>query len=156
VGIHELFHLAVGLLCGGSVVSICIDPNDGGATHVMGLMRQYPRVMNDPYALPTFTQLFWSPSAVATLAAGYVGSAVVGFLLIVRALPYHADGSFVHVREPLCAAHSSPHCCLQSLRPRTAFCSASPRTARRPLDVSPRTTLLILVRLEVSSFARRS
>jgi hypothetical protein len=39
--------------------------------------------MNDPYAMPTFTQLFWSPSAVATLAAGYVGSAVVGFVLVV-------------------------------------------------------------------------
>jgi hypothetical protein len=85
VGVHELFHLAVGLLCGGQVVSICIDPNDGGATHVLGLMRDYPRVMNDPYAMPTFTQLFWSPSAVATLAAGYVGSAVVGFVLVVSA-----------------------------------------------------------------------
>jgi hypothetical protein len=49
----------------------------------MGLMRNYPRVMTDPYAMPTFTQLYWSPSAVATLAAGYVGSAVVGFLLVV-------------------------------------------------------------------------
>jgi hypothetical protein len=48
-------------------------------------MRDYPRVMNDPYAMPTFTQLFWSPSAVATLAAGYVGSAVVGFVLVVSA-----------------------------------------------------------------------
>ena len=84
VGVHELFHLAVGLLCGGQVVSICIDPNDGGATHVLGLMRDFPRVMNDPYAMPTFTQLFWSPSAVATLAAGYVGSSVVGFVLVVR------------------------------------------------------------------------
>ena len=65
------------------MVSICIDPNDGGATHVLGLMRDYPRVMHDPYAMPTFTQLFWSPSAVATLAAGYVGSAVVGFVLVV-------------------------------------------------------------------------
>jgi hypothetical protein len=83
VGVHELCHLAVGLLCGGQVVSICIDPNDGGATHVLGLMRNYPRVLNDPYAMPTFTQLFWSPSAVATLAAGYVGSAVVGFVLVV-------------------------------------------------------------------------
>jgi hypothetical protein len=85
VGVHELFHLAVGLLLGGQVVSICIDPNDGGATHVLGLMRDYPRVLNDPYAMPTFTQLFWSPSAVATLAAGYVGSGVIGFLLVVSA-----------------------------------------------------------------------
>ena len=86
VGVHELCHLAVGLLCGGQVVSICIDPNDGGATHVLGLMRDYPRVYHDPYAMPTFTQLFWSPSAVATLAAGYVGSAVVGFVLVVSAI----------------------------------------------------------------------
>lgn len=84
VGVHELFHLAIGLLCGGQVVSICIDPNDGGATHVMGLMRNFPRVLNDPYAMPTYTQLFWSPSAVATLAAGYVGSSIVGFLFVVR------------------------------------------------------------------------
>lgn len=49
----------------------------------MGLMRNFPRVLNDPYAMPTYTQLFWSPSAVATLAAGYVGSSVVGFLFVV-------------------------------------------------------------------------
>jgi len=46
-------------------------------------MRNYPRVLNDPYAMPTFTQLFWSPSAVATLAAGYVGSGIVGFVFVV-------------------------------------------------------------------------
>jgi hypothetical protein len=73
----------VGLICGGQVVSICIDPNDGGATHIMGLMRNFPRVPNDPYAMPTYAQLFWSPSALATLAAGYVGSSIVGFLFIV-------------------------------------------------------------------------
>lgn len=73
----------IGLLCGGQVVSICIDPNDGGATHIMGLMRNFPRVLNDPYAMPTYTQLFWSPSAVATLAAGYVGSSIIGFLFVV-------------------------------------------------------------------------
>jgi hypothetical protein len=59
-------------------------------------MRDYPRVMNDPYAMPTFTQLFWSPSAVATLAAGYVGSAVVGFVLVVSVLVllfFYADQS---------------------------------------------------------------
>ncbi|WVQ85004.1 hypothetical protein IAT38_007168 [Cryptococcus sp. DSM 104549] len=83
VGIHELCHLVMGLLCGGQVVSICIDPNDGGATHVMGLMRTTPRIPRDPYAMPTFAQSFWSPSAVATLAAGYVGSSIVGFLFIV-------------------------------------------------------------------------
>ncbi|WVO18070.1 hypothetical protein L204_105768 [Cryptococcus depauperatus] len=76
VGIHELFHIITGLLCGGQVVSICIDPNDGGATHVMGLMRAIPRIPRDPYAMPTFAQAFWSPSAVATLAAGYFGSSV--------------------------------------------------------------------------------
>nr|ODN85301.1 hypothetical protein L203_04906 [Cryptococcus depauperatus CBS 7841] len=82
VGIHELFHIITGLLCGGQVVSICIDPNDGGATHVMGLMRAIPRIPRDPYAMPTFAQAFWSPSAVATLAAGYFGSSVVGFLFV--------------------------------------------------------------------------
>ncbi|OWZ62004.1 hypothetical protein C366_06576 [Cryptococcus neoformans Tu401-1] len=82
VGIHELFHLAVGLICGGQVVSICIDPNDGGATHIMGLMRQTPRIPRDPYAMPTFAQAFWSASAVMTLGAGYFGSSVVGFLFV--------------------------------------------------------------------------
>jgi hypothetical protein len=82
VATHELCHLTVGLLCGGQVVSICIDPNDGGATHIMGLMRQYPRVPRDPYAMPTYPQLFWSP-ALATLAAGYIGSSIVGFLFVV-------------------------------------------------------------------------
>ncbi|ORX37215.1 peptidase M50B-like-domain-containing protein [Kockovaella imperatae] len=81
-GCHELSHLVVGLLCGGQVVSICIDPNDGGATHIMGLMRTYPRVPRDPYAMPTYSQLFWSSSAVATLGAGYVGSSIFGFLFI--------------------------------------------------------------------------
>lgn len=73
----------VGLICGGQVVSICIDPNDGGATHIMGLMRNYPRVPNDPYAMPTYAQLFWSTSALATLAAGYIGSSIIGWLFIV-------------------------------------------------------------------------
>lgn len=80
---HELSHLMVGLICGGQVVSICIDPNDGGATHIMGLMRNYPRVPNDPYAMPTYAQLFWSTSALATLAAGYIGSSIIGWLFIV-------------------------------------------------------------------------
>ncbi|WVQ65554.1 uncharacterized protein L199_003731 [Kwoniella botswanensis] len=82
VGVHELCHLAMGLICGGQVVSICIDPNDGGATHVMGLMRTTPRIPRNPYAMPTFAQTFWSPSAVATLASGYIGSSIVGFLFI--------------------------------------------------------------------------
>jgi hypothetical protein len=111
VGIHELCHLAVGLLCGGQVVSICIDPNDGGATHVLGLMRDYPRVMHDPYAMPTFTQLFWSPSAVATLAAGYVGSAVVGFVLVVS-IEYNRNSkltfSSAHV-GPISAFHTADY-----------------------------------------------
>lgn len=64
-------------------MSICIDPNDGGATHIMGLMRQFPRVPRDPYAMPTYPQLFWSPAALATLAAGYIGSSIVGFLFVV-------------------------------------------------------------------------
>lgn len=83
VGTHELCHLIVGLICGGEVVSICIDPNDGGATHIMGLMRNYPRIPRDPYAMPTYPQLFWSTSALLTLGAGYVGSSIVGFLFIV-------------------------------------------------------------------------
>ncbi|WRT67990.1 uncharacterized protein IL334_004965 [Kwoniella shivajii] len=83
VGLHELSHLIVGLICGGQVVSICIDPNDGGATHVMGLMRTTPRIPRDPYAFPSFAQTFWSPSAVGTLAAGYIGSSLIGFLFVV-------------------------------------------------------------------------
>ncbi|KIR53086.1 hypothetical protein I315_04548 [Cryptococcus gattii Ru294] len=83
LGIHELFHLAVGLICGGQVISICIDPNDGGATHIMGLMRQTPRIPRHPYAMPTtFAQAFWSASTVLTLGAGYFGSSVVGFLFV--------------------------------------------------------------------------
>ncbi|ODN73935.1 hypothetical protein L202_07441 [Cryptococcus amylolentus CBS 6039] len=82
VGLHELFHLAAGLLCGGQVVSICIDPNDGGATHVMGLMRTTPRIPRDPYAMPTYPQLFWSPSALITLSSGYIGSSIIGFLFV--------------------------------------------------------------------------
>jgi hypothetical protein len=72
-------------MCGGQIVSICIDPNDGGATHIMNLMRTFPRVPRDPYAMPTYSQLFWSPSAVATLAAGYIGSSILGFVFIVSA-----------------------------------------------------------------------
>ncbi len=64
-------------------MSICIDPNDGGATHIMGLMRTIPRIPRDPYIMPTYSQMFWSVKAVLTLAAGYVGSSIVGFLLIV-------------------------------------------------------------------------
>ena len=58
----------------------------------MGLMRPYPRVPRDPYAMPTYSQLFWSASAVATLAAGYIGSSIAGFLFIVSFL------------EPSCSA----------------------------------------------------
>lgn len=79
------------------MVSICIDPNDGGATHIMGLMRHYPRVPNDPYAMPTYAQLFWSPSALATLAAGYVGSSIAGFLFIVSI--NSSDHYATHVRN---------------------------------------------------------
>ncbi|OCF35107.1 hypothetical protein I317_01817 [Kwoniella heveanensis CBS 569] len=32
--------------------------------------------------MPTFAQTFWSPSAIATLAAGYIGSSIVGFVFI--------------------------------------------------------------------------
>ena len=51
----------------------------------MGLMRNYPRVPRDPYAMPTYPQLFWSFSALATLGAGYIGSSIFGFLFIVSA-----------------------------------------------------------------------
>ncbi|CAD6584540.1 MAG: hypothetical protein TREMPRED_003857, partial [Tremellales sp. Tagirdzhanova-0007] len=82
VATHEISHLIVGLICGGQVVSICIDPNDGGATHILGLMRAFPRIPRDPYAFPSYSQMYWSASALATLAAGYVGSGIVGFLFI--------------------------------------------------------------------------
>lgn len=49
----------------------------------MGLMRQTPRVPTDPYDMPSYAQLFWSPTALATLSAGYLGSGVFGFLLVV-------------------------------------------------------------------------
>jgi hypothetical protein len=144
VGIHELCHLAVGLLCGGQVVSICIDPNDGGATHVLGLMRDYPRVMHDPYAMPTFTQLFWSPSAVATLAAGYVGSAVVGSVLVVSTFQgdeIEADLQFCSCRSYLYLSNnrvltSSPHCRFQGLRSSTALWHARTGAQSGSLDVS--------------------
>lgn len=101
----------------------------------MGLMRQYPRVMTDPYALPTYTQLFWSASAVATLAAGYVGSSLIGFLLIVRSHSDGADDSSAHVSDILRITEDSSHCCLESLRPCIAFRALSPSPSRRPLDV---------------------
>jgi hypothetical protein len=41
--------------------------------------------------MPTFSQLFWSTSAVATLGAGYVGSSIVGWLFIVSILPSYSD-----------------------------------------------------------------
>lgn len=87
-------HLVVGLICGGEVVAICIDPNDGGATHIMGLMRQFPRVPRDPYAMPTYPQLFWSASALATLCAGYIGSSIFGFLFMVsKGFKCRAEGA---------------------------------------------------------------
>lgn len=93
-------------------------------------MRDYPRVFHDPYAMPTFTQLFWSPSAVATLAAGYVGSAVVGFVLVVSANRLvkqdpKLTGSSARVGHfplRLCVLLThSPHCRFQSLCFSTTF-----------------------------------
>lgn len=83
---HEMFHVLTGVLCGGRLQAFVIDPNLGGYTGVSGLKRTLPRVP-DPYTLPTPEQLFWSPSVVATLMAGPLGSAVVGFLYIVSSPP---------------------------------------------------------------------
>ena len=61
-------------------------------------MRAFPRVPRDPYVLPSYSQMYWSASALATLAAGYIGSGIVGFLFIVSAgLFRSADESSVHV-----------------------------------------------------------
>ncbi|KAL1413124.1 hypothetical protein Q8F55_000873 [Vanrija albida] len=84
VGAHELFHLAVGVVCGGQVTTVCIDPNDGGATTMTNLMRTTPRLYAGPGPL-TYAQLHWSPAAVATLTAGYVGSSALGFCYVFAA-----------------------------------------------------------------------
>ncbi|TXT09780.1 uncharacterized protein COLE_03714 [Cutaneotrichosporon oleaginosum] len=80
---HEMFHVLAGVLCGGRLHAFVIDPNLGGYTGVSGLKRTVPRTP-DPYSLPTPEQLFWSPSVVVTLLAGPLGSAIIGFLYIVR------------------------------------------------------------------------
>lgn len=77
-----MFHLAVGVICGGQVRSVCIDPNDGGSTTLVNLMRTEPRVYADPGPM-TFGRLYWSAAAVATLSAGYFGSSVLGFCYVV-------------------------------------------------------------------------
>lgn len=102
----------------------------------MGLMRNYPRVMNDPYAMPTFTQLYWSPAAVATLGAGYVGSSVVGFLLVVSERVVRANGSFAPVRTSHERSDASPHCRVQGLCSGHTFCPLGANPTRGSLDVS--------------------
>ncbi|KAI8996560.1 peptidase M50B-like-domain-containing protein [Trametes punicea] len=58
IGWHELCHISLAILTGGSVMKVCIDPDMGGATIVSG---GHP---------PTI------------LAAGYVGSTIFGGLFI--------------------------------------------------------------------------
>ncbi|KZT43129.1 hypothetical protein SISSUDRAFT_741838 [Sistotremastrum suecicum HHB10207 ss-3] len=58
VGWHELCHIAMAILTGGGIESVTIDPNDGGATRVVG---GHP---------PTI------------LCAGYIGSSLMGGLFI--------------------------------------------------------------------------
>ncbi|EJF64240.1 peptidase M50B-like-domain-containing protein [Dichomitus squalens] len=58
IGWHELCHITLAVLTGGSVMKVCIDPDAGGATIVSG---GHP---------PTI------------LAAGYVGSTILGGLFI--------------------------------------------------------------------------
>ncbi|BEI81524.1 hypothetical protein CcaverHIS002_0206840 [Cutaneotrichosporon cavernicola] len=76
-----MFHVLMGVLCGGRLQAFVIDPNLGGYTGISGLKRTLPR-LPDPHTILTAEQLYWSPSGVATLVAGPIGSAVVGFLYI--------------------------------------------------------------------------
>lgn len=57
IGFHELCHVVAALLTGGTILRVTIDPNVGGVTLVEG---GWPTVI---------------------LAAGYVGSAVIGAVL---------------------------------------------------------------------------
>ncbi|CAL1714688.1 unnamed protein product [Somion occarium] len=58
IGWHELCHIVMAVLTGGSVTKVAIDPDMGGATHVVG-------------GIPT-----------VILAAGYIGSTFFGGVLI--------------------------------------------------------------------------
>jgi len=58
VGWHELCHIAVAILTGGRILSVSIDPNDGGATRVEG------------------------GHAASILSAGYIGSTIMGAIFI--------------------------------------------------------------------------
>ncbi|BEJ12220.1 hypothetical protein CspHIS471_0206800 [Cutaneotrichosporon sp. HIS471] len=78
---HEMFHVIMGVLCGGRLQAFVIDPNLGGYTGISGLNRTLPR-FPDPHAILTPDQLYWSPRGMATLVAGPIGSAVVGFIYI--------------------------------------------------------------------------
>lgn len=98
VATHECFHILTGLACGGTIVSVCIDPNEGGATHIMDLMRVEPRETFDGEYPKTQGQLYWSTRALLTLAMGYFGSALVGFAYVVSFFCVMcAHRSFVHV-----------------------------------------------------------
>ncbi|KAF8661268.1 hypothetical protein AX16_001370 [Volvariella volvacea WC 439] len=61
IGWHELCHITAGVLTGGRVIKITIDPVVGGATHVEGGM---PNII---------------------LAAGYIGSALFGGVFVLAA-----------------------------------------------------------------------
>jgi len=58
IGWHELCHIAVAILTGGRILSVSIDPTDGGATRVEG----------------------GHPPSILT--AGYVGSTILGCLFV--------------------------------------------------------------------------
>lgn len=77
--------MLVGLLVGGEIVSICIDPNLGGETKIDRLLRHTPRPPTNPHEamFRTPAQTFWSWKAAATLGAGYVLSSIAGFLFMV-------------------------------------------------------------------------
>lgn len=76
IGTHELFHLIVGYMLGGGLISICIDPSAGGRCELAGLTRI------GTYA-PGMQPLVFYHRAFITLAAGYFGSAIIGFVYIV-------------------------------------------------------------------------
>lgn len=86
VATHEVGHIVTGLLMGGTITSVCVDPNDGGMTMICGLQRTEPRVTPEHLRFPlTMEQLHRSDKIMVTLTMGYIWSSIIGFLYIVSA-----------------------------------------------------------------------
>lgn len=83
VASHEFFHIVFGLLCGGSIVSVSVDPNAGGATHILGLMPDKGRLPQPYQGEMSYGQVNSTGRSLVTLTAGYIGSSIIGFFYVV-------------------------------------------------------------------------